>query len=417
MRRTNNGRDADDALLSSFFGGDDEYDESAYKRYRPLKIVGKGTYGVVCSAVDTLALPGSNPMVAIKRIGDVFSNASDALRILRELVFLRAFRSADHPNIVTIKDVLLPNKMLGFNKVFIVFELMECSLNDVIETSRESVHRDSTHRGNVQDARTFIYQLLRSVAFHHHAGILHRDIKPANVLVDTLRMETKLCDFGLARCYGGGWSSGSAASSSGSDSPMSNESDDIWSDYVTTRWYRPPELCGSFCASYKKTSIDIWSIGCIFGELLVGRPLLRGKDGYNQLYRILLMIGKPTRSEIDGIPNPRAREYVRGCVPENTQPIFDTLFHELRRTDPLAIDLLKWMLSFSASDRPTAAEALQHDYFSGLPDGLSEGVQQDADRVRDTIRNLSRLDDGSVDGDMMRYLVFKEIGNWGSVAI
>jgi mitogen-activated protein kinase 7 len=105
----------------------------------------------------------------------------------------------------------------------------------------------------------FVYQICRGLKYIHSANVLHRDLKPGNLLVNA-DCELKICDFGLARGY--------------SSSPEGNIG--FMTEYVATRWYRAPEIMLSF-QKYTK-AIDMWSVGCIFAEMLGGRPLFKGRD-------------------------------------------------------------------------------------------------------------------------------------------
>lgn len=123
-----------------------------------------------------------------------------------------------------------------------------------------------------QHLQYFLYQILRGLKYVHSANVLHRDLKPSNLLVNA-NCDLALCDFGLARGF-------------------DSEGSDLLTEYVVTRWYRPPEvLCD--CASYGKP-VDIWGVGCIFAELMVHEPFFRGNDPQHQLGVILSKIGEPS---------------------------------------------------------------------------------------------------------------------------
>ncbi|KAH7294015.1 hypothetical protein KP509_28G052800 [Ceratopteris richardii] len=302
-----------------------EYGEAS--RYQVLEVIGKGSYGLVCSAIDSY----TGEKVAIKKINDVFEHVSDAIRILREIKILRFLR---HPDIVQIKHILLPPSPRDFKDVYVVFELMEADLYQVIKANDDLT---SEH------FQFFLYQLLRALKFIHSANIFHRDLKPKNVLANS-DCKLKLCDFGLAR-----------VTLSGSSSAI------FWTDYVATRWYRAPELCGSFYAKYT-TAIDIWSIGCIFGELLTGKPLFPGKNVVHQLDLITDLLGTPSAEFISGIRNDKAKRYLTNM--RKKKPVqFEERFPN---ADPSALQMLKRLLAFDAKDRPTAEEALADPYFAGL---------------------------------------------------
>ncbi|XP_042391288.1 mitogen-activated protein kinase 15-like [Zingiber officinale] len=296
-------------------------------RYRVEKIIGKGSYGVVCSAIDT----HTGEMVAIKKMHNIFEHNSDAVRTLREIKLLRLLK---HPDIVEIKHIMLPPSRRDFKDVYIVFELMESDLHQVIKAN------DDLTKEHIQ---FFIYQLLRALKYIHTANVYHRDLKPKNILANA-NCKLKICDFGLARV-------------AFDNSPTTV----LWTDYVATRWYRAPELCGSFFSKYT-TAIDIWSVGCIFAELLIGKPLFPGKNVAHQLDLITALLGTPSFNTISQVQNEKARKYLRSMRKKEPIPFTQKFLN----ADPLALKLLEKLLSFDPKNRPTVEEALADPYFKTL---------------------------------------------------
>ena len=141
----------------------------------------------------------------------------------------------------------------------------------------------------------------------------------------------------------------------------------FWTDYVATRWYRAPELCGSFFTKYTP-AIDIWSIGCIFAEILSGRPLFPGKNVVHQLEIITDLLGTPHPDVINKVRNEKARRFLGNMRVKPHIP-FQTRFPN---ADPRGLALLERMLAFDPEDRPTAEEALADPYFAGLADPTRE---------------------------------------------
>uniref|UniRef100_A0A0D3F0D1 mitogen-activated protein kinase n=2 Tax=Oryza TaxID=4527 RepID=A0A0D3F0D1_9ORYZ len=302
-----------------------EYGEAS--QYQIQEVVGKGSYGVVAAAVDT----HTGERVAIKKINDVFEHVSDAIRILREIKVLRLLR---HPDIVAIKHIMLPPTRREFRDIYVVFELMESDLHQVIEAN---------HDLSPEHHRFFLYQLLCALKYIHSANVFHRDLKPKNILANS-DCKLKICDFGLARV-------------AFNDSPSTI----FWTDYVATRWYRAPELCGSFFSKYTP-AIDIWSIGCIFAEILTGRPLFPGRNVVHQLDLITDLLGTPSSETLSRIRNENARGYLTGMQRKHPIPFS----HKFHNADPLALRLLERLLAFDPKDRPTAEEALADPYFRGI---------------------------------------------------
>ncbi|ONK78227.1 uncharacterized protein A4U43_C02F15940 [Asparagus officinalis] len=302
-----------------------EYGEGS--RYKIEEVIGKGSYGVVCSAIDTHA----GEKVAIKKINDIFEHVSDATRILREIKLLRILR---HPDIVEIKHILLPPSRREFKDIYVVFELMESDLHQVIKANDDLTP---------EHYQFFLYQLLRGLKYIHTANVFHRDLKPKNILANA-DCKLKICDFGLARV-------------AFHDTPTAI----FWTDYVATRWYRAPELCGSFFSKYTP-AIDIWSIGCIFAELLTGKPLFPGKNVVHQLDIMTDLLGTPSAEAIARVRNEKARRYLSSMRRKKPVPFSQ----KFPNADPLALRLLERMLAFEPKDRPTAEEALADPYFRNI---------------------------------------------------
>eukprot|EP00245_Coleochaete_scutata_P016665 TRINITY_DN7870_c0_g1_i1.p1 TRINITY_DN7870_c0_g1~~TRINITY_DN7870_c0_g1_i1.p1 ORF type:complete len:537 (+),score=136.56 TRINITY_DN7870_c0_g1_i1:362-1972(+) len=302
-----------------------EYGEAT--RYQIQEVIGKGSYGVVCSAVDSV----TGEKVAIKKINDIFEHVSDATRILREIKLLRLLR---HPDIVEVKHIMLPPSRREFKDIYVVFELMESDLHQVIKANDDLTP---------EHYQFFLYQLLRALKYIHTANVFHRDLKPKNVLANA-DCKLKICDFGLARV-------------AFNDAPTAI----FWTDYVATRWYRAPELCGSFFSKYTP-AIDIWSIGCIFAEVLTGRPLFPGKNVVHQLELMTDLLGSPSAESVAKVRNEKARRYLSSMKKKPAIPFTQKFPH----ADPLAVRLLERMLAFDPSQRPTAEEALADPYFKGL---------------------------------------------------
>ncbi|KAF3437194.1 hypothetical protein FNV43_RR19947 [Rhamnella rubrinervis] len=347
------------ALETDFFT---EYGEA--NRYQIQEVVGKGSYGVVGSAIDS----HTGEKVAIKKINDVFEHVSDATRILREIKLLRLLR---HPDIVEIKHIMLPPSRREFRDIYVVFELMESDLHQVIKANDDLTP---------EHYQFFLYQLLRGLKYIHTANVFHRDLKPKNILANA-DCKLKICDFGLARV-------------SFNDAPSAI----FWTDYVATRWYRAPELCGSFFSKYTP-AIDIWSIGCIFAEMLTGKPLFPGKNVVHQLDLMTDLLGTPSSESTARIRNEKARRYLSSM--RKKQPV--PFSQKFPNADPLALRLLEHLLAFDPKDRPTAEEALSDPYFNGLANVDREPSTQPISKLEFEFerRKLTK--------DDVRELIYREI--------
>ncbi|XP_029121593.1 mitogen-activated protein kinase 9 isoform X4 [Elaeis guineensis] len=289
-----------------------EYGEAS--RYQVQEVIGKGSYGVVGAAIDA----HTGERVAIKKINDVFEHVSDATRILREIKLLRLLR---HPDIVEIKHIMLPPSRREFKDIYVVFELMESDLHQVIKANDDLTP---------EHHQFFLYQLLRAMKYIHSANVFHRDLKPKNILANA-DCKLKVCDFGLARV-------------SFNDAPSAI----FWTDYVATRWYRAPELCGSFFSK---------------------------------------------------IRNEKARRYLSNM--RKKPPV--SFSQKFPSVDPFALHLLERLLAFDPKDRPTAEEALADPYFNGLSNVEREPSTQPISKLEFEFerRKLSK--------DDVRELIYREI--------
>ncbi|KAJ9103592.1 negative regulator of the PHO system [Naganishia adeliensis] len=241
---------------------------------------------------------------------------------IREISLMKELK---HPNIVRLHDVQHTE-----SRLILVFEFCEQDLKKYMDTNGE---KGALHPEIV---RSFMYQLLKGIAYCHDNRVLHRDLKPQNLLINK-RGELKIGDFGLARAFG---------------VPVNT-----FSNEVVTLWYRPPDvLLGSRTYS---TSIDIWSAGCIFAEMISGVPLFRGRDNNDQLNAIIKVVGTPDERTFRKIMQDSPEVQFRQ-LPKYPKQSFQTL---LPRASPLALNLLEGLLHFEPTRRLSAKEALQHPYF------------------------------------------------------
>ncbi|XP_073302225.1 mitogen-activated protein kinase 4-like isoform X4 [Primulina huaijiensis] len=304
--------------------------EVSNKYVPPLRPIGRGAYGLVCAAINK----ETNEEVAIKKIGNSFDNCIDAKRTLREIKLLRHL---DHENIIAIKDIIRPPKREAFDDVYIVYELMDTDLHQVIRSDQELTD---------DHCQYFLYQLLRGLKYIHSANVLHRDLKPSNLLLNA-NCDLKIGDFGLARTI---------------------SETDFMTEYVVTRWYRAPELLLN-CSEYT-AAIDVWSVGCILAETMTREPLFPGKDYIHQLKLITELLGTPDEMSLKFLRSDNARRYVKQ-LPQFPKQQLLTRFPNM---SPLALDLLGKLLKFDPSQRITVDEALCHPYLSSLHDINDEPI-------------------------------------------
>eukprot|EP00298_Acanthocystis_sp_HF-20_P011768 c19563_g1_i2.p1 GENE.c19563_g1_i2~~c19563_g1_i2.p1 ORF type:complete len:346 (-),score=99.48 c19563_g1_i2:1063-2100(-) len=317
------------------------------EKFEIKKRIGKGAYGYVWRVVEKK----TGQVFALKKIFDAFQNSTDAQRTFREVKFLQQLK--DHENIVKLFDIY---KADNDKDLYLVFEFMDTDLYAVIKANiLEVVHQHYV-----------IYQLVKSLKYLHSAGVIHRDIKPSNLLLNNECL-LKVCDFGLARY-------------------VKSEDNPILTDYVATRWYRAPEiLVGS--TNYT-TAVDMWSVGCIVGELILKRPLFTGSSTMNQLEIIVELLGYPSQQEIESIQSPFAATML-ASVKRKATPSWADRFPGV---DPQALDLMQKLLAYDPSKRLSAEECLKHPYL--------EEFHDEEDEPACTIQLSMDIDDnsrGSVD--------------------
>lgn len=367
-------------------------------------------YGIVWKAVDKR----TKAVVALKKCFDAFRNATDAQRTFREVMYLQEL--AGHDNIIRLLNII---RAENDRDIYLVFEYMgtlrlvspggrvlcwmrvhaallplffvqptrgvhACRLLDA-ETDLHAVIRagilEEIHKQYI------IYQLLKSLYYMHTAELIHRDVKPSNLLLNS-DCHAKLCDFGLCR----------------SVSEMSSASAPVLTDYVATRWYRgmcchvqPCEIraclvrsaraqctnsnqrhCGvhSILAApeillgstrYTK-AVDMWAIGCILGEMIVGKPIFPGNSTMNQLERVLEVTGKPNAEDMASIKSPFAATMI-DSVPATRHRALKDMFPS---ASDEALDLIRRTLQFNPDKRPTAYELLRHPYVASFHNEADE---------------------------------------------
>ena len=292
--------------------------ESKYIRTSKL---GEGTYGVVYRAKDQKG----QEIYALKKIRLQAEEEGIPSTAIREISLLKEL---NHVNIVKLYEVLHSPK-----KLTLVFEYVEQDLKKVM---------DSANGKGLDMALTksYLYQLLRGVDYIHKSKVLHRDLKPQNLLINKDNV-MKIGDFGLARGYG---------------IPVKN-----YTHEVVTLWYRPPDvLLGN--KTYG-TTVDMWSIGCIFAEMVSGKPLFTGNSETDQLKKIFLIMGTPTENYASSL-----RELPEWGVGENNFEVnkpqnFKELFPTL---DAEGLDLLQKFLQLEPEKRISAEEALKHPFFDDI---------------------------------------------------
>ncbi|EME28234.1 Cyclin-dependent kinase 7 [Galdieria sulphuraria] len=287
------------------------------KRYQKEKVLGEGTFGIVNKAKDTK----TGQYVAIKKVRMGNSKDGVAIPALREIKILQDVR---HENLINLLDVFGTSSNIN-----LVFDYCIADLEQII--------KDKTIALSTAEVKGALKMILCGVAKLHENWVLHRDLKPSNILMDTQGV-LKLTDFGLSKLFA---------------SPYRK-----YTNQVVTRWYRAPELL--FGATQYGTGIDMWSVGCIFAEMMLRQPYFPGDSDIDQLSKIYSALGTPTEEEWPGVAALPA--YVE-FTPKPRPPMRQTF----TAASDEALDLLNQFLLFDPWKRISAQDALNHPYFKKPP--------------------------------------------------
>eukprot|EP00931_Biecheleriopsis_adriatica_P049888 TRINITY_DN28868_c0_g1_i1.p1 TRINITY_DN28868_c0_g1~~TRINITY_DN28868_c0_g1_i1.p1 ORF type:complete len:474 (+),score=100.67 TRINITY_DN28868_c0_g1_i1:35-1456(+) len=307
-----------------------------------VRLLGSGSHGSV-AAVRWSHSTGKKKkkLFALKKVSAVLESPVIALRTIREIRLLSHFQ---HPNVLTIHAAALHG-----SDAFLRLPLLEMDLGRLL---KQEVLEDFL-------ITKIFHQVMCGVLCLHTANVLHRDLKPGNVLVSADGI-VKIADLGLARSM---------------DLPEGlGEEEPELTEYVVTRWYRAPEV--ALTAARYTWAVDIWSAGCILGEMVTGNPLFKGSDPLNQLECIIAQLGDLGPEDVDWIRKPSAawtfveRVCKQKCARAEDLPPFQRLRKQLeidkdvRDIDPAVADLLVELLRFNPQARIPAAACLQHSYLS-----------------------------------------------------
>ena len=318
--------------MSSKTDNVERVDKHILQRYEIVQKIGKGAYGVVWKAVDKV----THQIVALKKIFGAFRNSTDAQRTFREISFLKQMQG--NPRIV---ELLAVYKAVNNLDLYVVFELLESDVHSVIRANiLQDVHK-----------RFIVWQLLCGLKYLHSRRLIHRDLKPSNLLINS-DSTVKLCDFGLARTFSEG-----------------NQAQAVMTEYVSTRWYRSPELI--IGSNHYNEGVDMWAVGCIVGELFAGKPLFPGSSTLDQMERVVAFTGPPSASDIASMKSEFAETMIANLT--YNQPRM-TLKQKLPNADADTIDFVQKLLVFNPENRMSAAAALEHPFVAQFHNPEEEAV-------------------------------------------
>lgn len=287
--------------------------------YKILEMIGDGSFGKVYKAIEI----STQKIVAMKKVRMQHSGEGISVSTLREIKILKML---DHPNILKLLDIAI--KRYGQSThIYLVLEFMQHDLAGLLENSAVTF----TH----SQIKLYIRQLLQAIEYLHENHVIHRDIKSSNILINN-DGRLVLGDWGMSKVVQEG---------------------NVLTNNVITLYYRPPEIILGD-TSYNQ-SVDMWSFGCILGEMFYGKPILSGKDPFDQMDRIYRLCGSPTDFDMHKYP----RYHELGANRKHKRKLTES-FH---RFPSDVVDLIDKCLVLDPSKRLTAKMALQHDYFKNLP--------------------------------------------------
>ncbi|XP_010931414.1 cyclin-dependent kinase B1-1 isoform X2 [Elaeis guineensis] len=297
------------------------------EQYEKLEKVGEGTYGKVYKAKDN----ATGQLVALKKTRLEMDEEGIPPTALREISLLQLLSQSIYVvRLLSVEHVDKNRKPL----LYLVFEYLDTDLKKFIDFHRRGPSPRPLPPSVVQ---SFLYQLCKGVAHCHSHGVLHRDLKPQNLLVDKEKGILKIADLGLGRAF---------------TIPLKS-----YTHEIVTLWYRAPEvLLGT---THYSTGVDMWSVGCIFAEMVRRQALFPGDSELQQLLHIFRLLGTPTEEQWPGVSTLRDWHEYPQWEPQNLARAVPGLEAE-------GVDLLSKMLQHDPANRISAKAAMEHPYFDSL---------------------------------------------------
>lgn len=289
--------------------------------FEKLEKIGQGTYSSVFRAREN----ATGKIVALKKVRFDNFHPESVRFMAREITILRKL---DHPNIIKLHGLITSRLSCS---IYLVFDYMEHDLAGLVSCPEVKFTESQV--------KCFMQQLLYGLDYCHRRGVMHRDIKTSNILLNNEGV-LKIADFGLANFI-----------STRYRQPLTSR--------VVTLWYRPPELL--LGSTNYGAYVDLWSVGCVFAELLIGKPILKGKTEVEQLHKIFRLCGSPPEEFWNNSKLPHSTMF-------KPQAPYESSLHERCKGLPEpTIKLLETLLSVEPQKRGTAAAALTSEYFTTMP--------------------------------------------------
>lgn len=322
--------------------------------------IGQGTYSNVYKAKDML----TGKIVAMKKVRFDNLEPESVKFMAREILILRRL---DHPNVIKLQGLVTSRMSCS---LYLVFDYMEHDLAGLAASPGIGFTEPQI--------KCYMHQLLSGLEHCHNRHVLHRDIKGSNLLIDNEGV-LKIADFGLASLF-----------DPNHRHPMTSR--------VVTLWYRPPELL--LGATYYSVGVDLWSAGCILGELLAGKPIMPGRTEVEQLHKIYKLCGSPSdeywkKSKLPNATLFKPREPYKRCIRET-----------FKGFPPSALPLIDTLLAIDPVERKHASDALRSEFFTTEPYACDPSSlpkyppskEMDAKRRDDEVRRQRAASKAQVDG-------------------
>lgn len=315
-------------LFKSLINGCRSVDE-----YQRISFIDQGTYGMVFRA----KCKSTGVIYALKKIklGPEAKKTGFPITALREINILLAL---NHECILKVHEMVIGSSL---SNIFMVMDFHDIDIKECIEVSKPKLPF------SIAETKQIVCQLISAIEHVHSNWYLHRDLKTSNILYSNKKGSLCVCDFGMARKYG--------------------EPIVAYTNEVVTLWYRAPELL--LGSKLYTTALDMWSVGCIFAELILGHPLLPGEGEVDQLNKVFRMLGTPTEEMWPGVSamahfskltwrTPSVGK-LREEIPDNLSSFSSSVF-----LNDTGFDLLRRLLEMDPSKRISASAALQHPWIS-----------------------------------------------------
>ncbi|EFJ32755.1 hypothetical protein SELMODRAFT_230893 [Selaginella moellendorffii] len=295
--------------------------------YVKLEKVGEGTYGKVYKARDK----NTGRLVALKKTRLDMQDEGVPSTALREVALLHMLSQSLYVvRLLSVEHIDKGGKPL----LYLVFEYLDTDLKKYMDFTNR---RKPFGMDHFRTIKHLMYQLCKGVSHCHSHGVMHRDLKPQNLLVDQDKGLLKIADLGLGRAF---------------TVPLKS-----YTHEIVTLWYRAPEIL--LGASHYSVPVDMWSVGCIFGELAKRSPLFPGDSELQQLLHIFRLLGTPSEEVWPGVTKLRDWHEYPKWSPQKLELVIPGL-------DQQGLDLLQQMLIYDPAKRISAKAALQHSYFDDV---------------------------------------------------